>query len=723
MINESTPLVGSSSPLTYTPSYRRWSGDGNERFAHESDARAQRMREYYNSVFTTGGVGMALQNVGVVRCSVFHRRFPTLCPARICCQGVSASFSRGRLHLVTDLDGVAGAALLDAVAGRTACASGNIWIDGVAVEGRDRRHLIASIGKEVLLIPQLSVEDHLWFMVHLHKDERYSWKREMVLAASNFTNLDTHRKIGDLTKMEKFRLQVALELMLDPPAFFFSYSFDSMNLSQQLEAAELLYRLSREIKKTVVLSTRFPPMHMFSVAESLLLFGAGGLVLYSGGCRDAIPYFNRLRIPSNVPEPLWRAVLVPTQEVSTAEGDAGTSRLITPPLTVASLSSSVQRDQTISERRLFVAMCTPPRLSSRLISAHFRDGFAPFLSTPEPGPSSGRVALVEVATCGDLVDLAAEWADSEAQTMYYAAKYYDSSAHVLLLNSLKRDIAHSPPSSVVLASVSPRTAPSSLRKFCLLLLYSIKQITVDAELVTGVVCLSVGLTLVAVLAHLQPEDQGGMYNIRGLIFTAFTLALFTNLVAMDSAGDQLRIAVAHCKRQLYGIGSFIICLSLRIALVRIVYLALFFPFVAFVLKSSYSLALLVWSVGCTHAAFQYVTAAVLPSPWWTVRVWYATFGYNIIFSGFLLNLLIAPSFFSSLSFLRWGYGAVLHTWLHGSKFQCDGINNTSYCYTGDEYLKAQGLENDSVGTASIVLALYSVGLITVLGCILFLKSV
>lgn len=722
MIGENTPLVGSFLPLTYTPSYWRGSGGENAEAVVGSDAGAQRTREYYNSVFTCGGIDIGLRGAAVVQCTAFYRCFPTLCTARICCQDVSARFARAQVHLVTDVDGVAGTALLDAVAGRAPCTAGDIWINGTATIDQDRRLLIACMGTEMTLIAQLSVEDHLWCMVHLHKKERRSWKREMVLASANFTGIDTRRKICDLTEMERFRLQVAVELVLDPPALFFSYSFDSMNPAQQEEGALLLHRLTQELGKTVVLSTRTLPTRLFSIAESLLLLGAGGLVLYSGKCKDAIPYFNRLCIPSNIPAPVWKAVLTPTSEASAGENGAGTSCLVTPrPAPLSSSSSSAQGGRARSEARLFAAMCVSPRLSSRLTSAHFHDDFAQLLTTREPSASPERMAVVEVATSGDLVDVMAEWAESTTQTMHYAAKYYDSPVHAALLAALEGDTAHISPVSREVTFAPPRTSPNSMWKFCVLLTYSLRQIAADAELVAGVLFLSVGLTLVAVLAHSQPEGQGGMYNIRGLIFMAFTIVLFTNLVTMDHACDQLRVAVLHCKRQLYGVASFVACLGLRIMLIHTVYLALFFPFVVLVLRSSYALALLVWCVGCTHAAFHYTAAAVLPSRWWTVRVWYIVFGFNIIFSGFLLNLQTIPALLSDLSFIRWGYGAVLYTWLHGNKFECDGANHTSYCYTGDQYLKAQGMEGDSVTTASLVLLSFSVGLLAFLWCILHVK--
>jgi ABC-type multidrug transport system ATPase subunit len=725
MISENTPLASSSSPLTYTPPYRRWSIARNDNFPHTSDARAVRMREYYNSVFSAGGIDIGLRDVAVVRCTVFRRCFPRLCPACIFCQGVSAKFCKARLHLVADLDGAAGAALLDAVAGRTACTSGTVWIDGVATGEQCRRYRIASIGTGMLLFPHLSVEDHLWGMVHLHKKERHSWKREMVLAASNFTNLDTHQKVCDLTEMERFRLQVAVELVLDPPALFFYYSFDSMTLGQQVECYDLLYRLAQLISKTVVLCTRSLSMHLFSAAESLLLLGSGGVVLYSGRCKDAIPYFNSLRIPSSIPEPAWRTVPTPPPDVSVNDDDGDASSLIVPPLTMGSLSSSVQRDHTGSESRLYSTMCTPPRLSSRLLSARVHDGFSHLLPMIEPDDSPRHLtagAVVEVATSGDLVDLAAEWADGKVETLYYAAKYYDSPVHAALLAALERDVTHPLLSSNTLTEAVPQAQPNSLWKLSVLLAYSLRQITADVELVEGVLFFSVGMIIVSALAHSQPESQGGMFNIRGLIFMAFTLVLFTNLVTMEYAGDRLRTAVLHCKRQLYGVTGFIVCLSLRVMLIHCVYLVLLIPFVIFVLQSSYALVLLVWCVGCSNAAFHYVAAALFSSRRWTMRVWYTAFGYNIFFSGFLLNLHTVPPLFSGLSFLRWGYGAVLHTWLHGNKFQCDGANNTSYCYTGDDYLKAQGFAHDSVEGACRVLALYSVGLMTLLGCVLYLKS-
>lgn len=667
------------------------------------------MRQYYRAVFRTDGVAVAVRNAAVVE-PPWHRRhwLPGGAHGRICCRGVTANFDSGGLHVLADIDGVAAASLLAAISGRGPLTTGEVWIDGREVAARDRARLVAYVEGSSLFIPLLSVESNLWFVVHLRRRETRSLKRELVLAVANFAHLDLLKRVDDLSRAEKFRLQVALELVLDPPVLFLSYPFRTMTLEEQLQCTHLLSRICTDMAKTVVLSTQTLPMPLHGAADTLLLFGAVGHVLFSGKAREAVPYFNRLRIPRHVAAPLWKGVLAPLSDAPTEAGateDLWAHSTASP--APSNATSATRRCVDTPSNRLFSALCTPPRLSSRFMFADAVDDAAAaslFYAVPHAhnGTTTPR-AVVEVATSGDLIDLAVEWAESESQTMFYAAKYFDSSTHAALLVTLEGAIAAAATQVMQpTSSRAPQASPGWMWRFGVLLTYTVRQIAVDAELLVGLALLSIGLIFLTVVVHVQPESQGGMFNIRGLIFIAFVLVLFTNLVAIDSARDQLRVAFGHRRRRLYGAVSFMTCLTIRALLVRAAYLALLLPFFVFVMRSSYALALLIGLVSCTHAALQYVIA-LLPSRRWAVCVSYLCFGYNIVFSGFLLNLRTIPSWIGVLSFLRWGYGAVLHTWLHGKKFQCDGAGNTSYCYTGDDYLAVEGLQDDSVGGAALFL--------------------
>ncbi|KAG5498974.1 hypothetical protein GH5_03667 [Leishmania sp. Ghana 2012 LV757] len=720
MISEGMPLVGNTIAHSYTPGDGRWLERDFNASGRGAEVRRDRMRQYYHSVFHSDGIDVAVRNVAVVQRPWLERCYLNRRRARICCQAVSAYFRGGGLHVVADVDGIAASSLMTVIAGRGTQASGEIWVGDAAADAQTRLRLISYVGAESLFIPLLSVQENLWFVVHLHRKERRSWSQGLVLAAANFVSLDLSKKVSDLSKREKFRLQVALELVLDPPVLFFSYPFEAMSLVEQSECIHLLSRLCVDVMKTVVLSTRSMPMPLYSAADTLLLFGTGGVVLFSGKCQDAISYFNRLCIPKHVPQPLWKTLLEPETEAHDAEDDLRTFQA--PSLPPSNSSSFSQRCTGGPESRLYSAMCTPPRLSSRPFLLDDLSGTPPpalYRRTAEAETVSTS-AVVEVATSGDLMDLAVEWAESESQTMFYAAKYYDSSMHAALLSSL--DLATTTSAAAARTSQPPpRALPTCVWRFGVLLTYTLKQIAADAELLSGAALLSLGLIVLTVAVHSQPENQGGMYNIRGLIFMAFVLALLSNLTAIESMRDQLRVALGHRKRALYGSLSFIVCLSVRVVLIRTVYLALFLPFALFVMRSSYSLAIMVVLVSCTHAAFQYLVA-LLPSRRSVTWVSYAYFGYSIIFSGFLLNLRTLPPLFGFLSFLRWGYGAVIYTWLHGKAFQCDGAGNTSYCYTGDDYLAVEGLQAESVASSALILAISGASMMGLLLLLWSLKT-
>ncbi|KAK7200020.1 ABC transporter-like protein [Novymonas esmeraldas] len=687
MINENTPLVGNSTALSYTPPDEQWCSRTRGRNDCGAQVRLERMRQYYRSVFRADGFDVAIRDVAVVEGPWSLRCFLDRSRSRICCQAVSAQFRRSRLHVVVDVDGIAAAALLSVVAGRGAQASGDICLIGAAADANTRSRLIAYVGAEPLLVPLLSVESNLWFVVRLHRQENRGWARELVVAAANFVGLDLSKSVAHLSPLEGFRLQVALELVLDPPVLLFAYPFCSMDLASQADGIHLLSRLCSELGKTVVLSARTLPMALHGAASTLLLLGLGGRMLFSGDFKEAISYFNRLRIPKDVPQPVWKGVLAPTPETRAAEEDV---RAVGP------------------ASRVYSTLCATPRLSSRFFLLDDLGGPAQLSpSSLHPTAEGDRApedgAAVEVATGADLVDLAAEWAESESQTMFYAAKFYDSPLHAALLTALRPAASQLPEAPPDAPSPQAHTSPTCVRRFGVVLAYTLRSVAADAEVLLGVALLAIGLIALTVAARWQREDQGGMQNIRGLIFMAFVLAILANLASDESVRDQLHVALGHRKRRLYGSLSFTVCLGLRIVLTRAVYVALFVPFVLCVVRSSYALAVLVGLVSCTHAALQYLIALVATSRRCVAWVSYAYFGYSIVFSGFLLNLRTLPPALGLLSVVRWGYGAVLHTWLHGKSFECDGASNTSYCYTGDDYLAVEGLQNESVAFSVLVL--------------------
>lgn len=706
MISETTPLIegNGATPYSRTDS---WIGRGGGGASYASNVRQEHLVSYYKSVFPTSGVDVKIRRMTVIQQDGLWHCFSRLWRTRVCCLSASAHIGAGGFHVVVDVDGIAAKSFVKTVCGRHTRASGDVLVDGAFLTDAERRDLFGFVGDDPIFVSNLSVEENLFFIARLRIRESHIWGYERALTVSNFTNLDRHQKVGTLNKSQQIRLRIALELVLDPPAIFVACSFDDLDFVEQRECTEVLHRLSRDLNKTVVICTRSLPMPLFSCSESFLLFGDGGKVLYSGKSSAALSFFNELRIPRYVPVPQWRT-LAHSTPVESRDDPLNEHQQRT------ESSWAAGRVKGLPDSRLYLTLCTPPRISSRLC---FTDGpteRGTSLEVTDGGDGGDTVRksavagnnVVEVATADDIVDLAKEWMDSQSNTMFYAARYYDSSIQQGLLTMLDNAMTQGGRE----ASSSPLArcrAPSRCMKTPFILAsLSIRQEVRDPDVFVGLAFLSLGLIALSIFIHSQPEDQGGMFNIRGMMFTAFTLVLFTNLVTMDGTPDLLRLAVYHRKEGLYGTGSFLFSLLVRLLLVRLVYLVLFLPFIFLVLKSSYSFAVLVCLVSITHALAQ-CAIALLPSKQWIDYASQIYFGYSIIFSGFLLNLRSLPHFLGALSFLRWGYGAALNSQLRDKIFQCDGIGNTSYCYTGNDYLAFEGLTDDSVANSTIVLSVMS----------------
>lgn len=694
--DESTPLI-SRVPRIGTPTRDHSSSSrGHSTGSNaEGTSRQAYAHELLQLMFQNRGLTMVVQDVTIVTYPVtvlwFINRWIT--PA-IQCQTVSAVMEASKLHVVVDVDGKAGRALLDAMVSNQPCHAGMILLEGrrLPLEKQDFRRMVGYVTGVDAAVPHMTVEQNLWFVLNMRTREESQCKKQLVEATALFTALDLQTRVRDLDACERFRLRLAMELVLDPPIVFAAYPFENMDYASELTCSSLLRDVSVVLRKTVIVSSRSLPHHFFRSTSSAMVFGKGGVVLYSGSSQDMIPYFNDLNIPRSR-----------TSQLSSARHMRGA---------ITDFFSPIFPPDTVTPS------CTPPRISS-----HYPEDYGSVRASAQREVGRPSLPAVVVLSCSDVIDLAVEWADSTTQTLFYAASYYDSTDHAELMAAIAAITTQPVPSPSELAERlrgNTRSQHCALQPFILLVHYT-RQFLTGSELISGVACLSVGLITVSALVHYLPEDQGGMYNIRGMIFLLFVLTLVVNQVTEVDAYEQLLLFVHQRNTGLLNTASYVLCLAVRVIFVRAVYVALFLPVIIVALQASPKMAILAGAISATHALLLFTGSAVIPSRRISSLTLQLYFGYCLICSGFLLNLRSMPALFGYMSLMRWGYGPALHEQLRKKPFSCDGTSNTSYCYTGDDYLEISGLDRESFWFSILLLSSVSALLLGVLTASLAVK--
>ncbi|ESS67042.1 ABC transporter [Trypanosoma cruzi Dm28c] len=665
-LDENTPLVSSEARTRWSNSTCSVFSKSGGNIGKLCDAAQQ----YLRSVFCVGGLTICVLEVSIVKEFRLSRCFPSFFHPKRYCDAAVALMREGGLHVIADVDGVAGSSLLRVITGDALCASGTVLANGVPVEAGVFRKAVGIFTNVEAYMPNLTVEENINFVVSMRTRVTGESRGELVEATCVLTELDRYKPAKLLSPSEAFRLRLAMEIARDPPIIVAYYPFYRLGIADASECSLILKRLSTVLGKTVIISTTTLFSQLFEVTDTILLFGREGCVLYSGEAATMPSYFTGLHVSSN---------LSSTHDSGVSKGVSAGYNL---PLTTYRAA-----DYTLS------------RESSR--NEDYESHSVPLLSffLQEPGAA----ASTNLVSCGDdVLDLAVLWAESETITKYYSSEFYNS----YMRRRVVQFIAHcsGPPQNLDDVAPFMSTAPPqyAVLKPFLLCWYDAMQTWRSSEVYVHLACLSLGLFLISLLMNLQNDDQGGMYNIRGIQFVLFLLTMLTNTTTMGDVDHQLRLFFHQRNNGLYGTACFMIAFVFRTVLVRVVYLTLFVPVVIYVLKMSSTFLLLVGALSVTQALLIVTVHAFVPHNRWAVIILWLYLGYCVIFCGFLLNLRAMPLLVGKVSILRWSYGAALAQSLQDMPFSCDGAGNTSYCYSGNTYLDIEGFLGESTQRSLLV---------------------
>ncbi|KEG14418.1 ABC transporter [Trypanosoma grayi] len=638
---------------------------------------------FLRSVFCVGGLTICVVEATVITRPRLSRCFPRFWPSTKYCNAAVALLREGGLHVIADVDGVAGKHLLRIMTGSNSCTSGSVLANGVPVEAGVFRKAVGVIGDVKTPMPNLTVEQNINFVVSMRTKKTGDSRETLVEAACVLTELDRRKTAKRLTLSEGFRLRLAMEIVRNPPVIVAYCPLDSLGLADAAECTAVLKRVSTILKKTVIISTKNLATNLFTAADTVLLFGRGGHVLYSGEAAEMPSYFNSLPISPHLSP----------YDNNTYEGRR-----------VGHDTSSAAYDYSRES--------VPSVIESDMSDNKEKNLSAPSCATRE----TRSIGAADLVLCGgDALDMATWWAESEATTQFYSLKFHESRMCRQLLREITR--FSTPPQYV--GDVTPFTAIASpqyaIWKPVLLWWYDTLQIWRGGEVYIHLALLSLGLLGISLLMHHQEEDQGGMYNIRGIQFVLFLLTMIANVTATSDMDRQLHLFFHQRNSGLYNTLCFMVVFVLQTIIIRAVYLVMFVPVVLFIVKMKAPFLLLVGALSVTDAFLHVTVHTLVPYKRGATLALRLYLGYCILFSGFLLNLNSMPGTVGKLSVLRWGYGAALAQSLRNKPFSCDGAGNTSYCYSGNTYLKLEGFSNESTGLSLTVFGAVSGTLVLIMG--------
>ncbi|MGZ3677056.1 MAG: ATP-binding cassette domain-containing protein [Ktedonobacterales bacterium] len=208
---------------------------------------------------------------------------------------VTLSILPGEFVTIAGSNGAGKSTLLGVLAGFRRAQNGTVLFDG-----KDRRQYADGLRGRIGYVPQadivhrtLSVENALRYAgrLRLPSDlcpEEVRQRIERVLADVDLLD-HRHTLIKDLSGGERKRVNVAVELLADPPVLFLDEPNDGLDPRHRDEMRELLRGLATQ-GRTIVLVSHF--VEDIQACDRLVFLGGGGRLCYFGPPAAVLDFFH-----------------------------------------------------------------------------------------------------------------------------------------------------------------------------------------------------------------------------------------------------------------------------------------------------------------------------------------------------------------------------------------------------------------------------------------------
>jgi ABC-type multidrug transport system ATPase subunit len=842
---ESTPLFHRAAPTMFTLRYS----------SHDPTSSDNLRDQPQRASMIVAGMSLSFREVVLVRSPPLIR--VARWRPKVILQEACGFFEAGSLNAIAATSTESAEALMAVLAGSILPAEGIVLANGVPVVASTFREVVGFIGRHNTAFSELTVERNIRFSAEMRSkatSSNHFLFRDNVDTVINMLALDGTRQVSSLSKLDRMKLEIAMELVLDPPVLFLSGPARELVAHELPELIEILRRLTRYLGKTVIFTALTLPMPLYERLDNLVILGRDGHTLYSGPTNRLTSYFLSLRLapdllcstedddtftlsPSRRQDSHVETTLSdsPTASGEGGEGGSSTRRLTNKESDLG--IPSPQNDQASIGEKSFEDTQQPVPATVVTASTSFEDSpcesmsvsphstrlryrnFSPSAegspraevpaSTGEAGnpsqptgvsfngaahPPAGALparvysssaflvkqpswnyALVDpsippncpwlVVPDGDTaLDIAALWSDFEAKkhaTTRYAAAFYDSPLRAELMkkmdNPMENGTTSPDPSGngaqeelgedgqPISRSTKHRESeqrtrknfafaqmmhepPSVFKRFFVLLSINTQRGIRHKELLVACVLLLVVFGFAAYLMSQQTQSQQGMQNLRGILFFMFWVFLELNVYFIEMMVDDVKLFLQQRESGYYGMGLWLLSTLLGFITQRIALLLPVIIFVNIVLSSLNEVLLLLALCSLAHVFLVLLVVICILNARVATLVCLCIDAYNVVFSGFLVNVKTLPVAVAKTSLLRFGYGGSVEIELSGRPSACDATvvanytNTSSYCYTGDQYLSSQGFETDTLAENSWQLGLITLGIFIVCAIRLFFSS-
>jgi ABC-type multidrug transport system ATPase subunit len=220
---------------------------------------------------------------------------------------ISFHIEPGELVALAGLSRSGKSTLLQSLAGLVEPESGEILIDGIALYANLKafRPVIGYVPAEFAWQPQLTVTEILQDGARLRlpgrtADPERERRVQALLETAGLTHA-ANTRAGDLSRVEKRRLNIALELMGDPGLLLLDESAEQLTPFEEVQTTILLRDLSRQGLTIIQVDQR---SRSAGLSDKVIFLGPGGMLAWFGPPDEAFIHLRNL-VPRGVAKDLF----------------------------------------------------------------------------------------------------------------------------------------------------------------------------------------------------------------------------------------------------------------------------------------------------------------------------------------------------------------------------------------------------------------------------------
>ena len=212
--------------------------------------------------------------------------------------------SKGELCAIMGPSGAGKSTLLEILANRFKKGeiNGHIFADGKPINLESYRDIIGYVEQDDYLMNYLTVEETITYsaLLRLPRDMALDIKQQRVQEVMKELGIEDIKDqyigghgLRGISGGERRRVSIACELVKNPLILFLDEPTSGLDSFNAMNVVECLHRLSRDYKRTIIMSIHQPRSSIFQLFDKIILLAKGQCV-YSGKRQEINSYFDKL---------------------------------------------------------------------------------------------------------------------------------------------------------------------------------------------------------------------------------------------------------------------------------------------------------------------------------------------------------------------------------------------------------------------------------------------